>query len=336
MLEPPPDVPDGALAACLRAAWDLPVAELAFLPLGADINTAVYRAVAADGAPWFVKLRRGAVDEAPIVVPRLLADHGNAHVIPPRPAADGRLWARLGDYTVLLSPFIAGRDGVAKPLTDAQLAELGGVLRELHALGLPPEIERQLPRETFDPRVREQVRALQARAERETWAEPSAAGAAEVLRAERPTIDWLIERAEQLAGELQARPLEFVPCHADIHAFNVLAGDDGALYVVDWDTLAIAPKERDLMFIGAGIGAVWTSAREADAFYRGYGPHEVDAAALAYFRYERIVQDIAAYCEQLLLTDEGGADRPQGLRFLASNFLPDGTIALARREDVAG
>ncbi len=26
-----------------------------------------------------------------------------------------------------------------------------------------------------------------------------------------------------------------------------------ALYIVDWDTLIFAPKERELMFIGAGI-----------------------------------------------------------------------------------
>ena len=43
-------------------------------------------------------------------------------------------------------------------------------------------------------------------------------------------------------------------------------------------------------------------------FYQGYGQAAVDQTVLAYYRYERIVQDIAAYCQQLLLTDEGGAD----------------------------
>ena len=60
---------------------------------------------------------------------------------------------------------------------------------------------------------------------------------------------------------------------------------------------------------------------------------QVDPAALAYYRYERIVQDIAIYCEQLLLTCAGGADREQSLRYLESNFLPGGTIEITNRAD---
>jgi spectinomycin phosphotransferase len=51
--------------------------------------------------------------------------------------------------------------------------------------------------------------------------------------------------------------------------------------------------------------------------------------ALAYYRYERIVQDIAVYCEQLFLSDEGGEDREQSWQYLRSNFLPQGTIEIA-------
>jgi spectinomycin phosphotransferase len=57
---------------------------------------------------------------------------------------------------------------------------------------------------------------------------------------------------------------------------------------------------------------------------------------LAYYRYERIIEDIAIYCEELLLTDEGGEDREQSLRYLKSNFLPVGTIEIAYRADKTG
>ena len=30
-------------------------------------------------------------------------------------------------------------------------------------------------------------------------------------------------------------------------------GTNGALYIVDWDELIMAPKERDLMYIGGGL-----------------------------------------------------------------------------------
>jgi thiamine kinase-like enzyme len=41
-------------------------------------------------------------------------------------------------------------------------------------------------------------------------------------------------------------------CHSDIHAANLLISN-GDFFIVDWDTLIMAPKERELMFIGAGI-----------------------------------------------------------------------------------
>ena len=48
MLEKP-DLPDEKIIACLQAEYGLRVATIAFLPLGADLNTAVYRVVADDG-----------------------------------------------------------------------------------------------------------------------------------------------------------------------------------------------------------------------------------------------------------------------------------------------
>ena len=39
------------------------------------------------------------------------------------------------------------------------------------------------------------------------------------------------------------------------------------------------------------------------------------------------------YCEQLLLSNDGGADREQALRYLKSNFEPGGTIEIAYRAD---
>ena len=57
-----PDLPDERLMGGLQAAYGLRLSQLTFLPLGADVNSAVYRAVAADGRPYFLKLRRGPFD----------------------------------------------------------------------------------------------------------------------------------------------------------------------------------------------------------------------------------------------------------------------------------
>ena len=34
------------------------------------------------------------------------------------------------------------------------------------------------------------------------------------------------------------------------------------IYIVDWDEPIMAPKERDLMFIGGGVANVWNKPRK--------------------------------------------------------------------------
>lgn len=332
MLEKP-DLQDERLISCLRDDYGLIVAQIAFLPLGNDVNTAVYRVVADDGTRYFLKLRRGAFDEMTVAVPQFLSDQGIAQIIAPIETRTRQLWTRLESFAVILSPFIAGQDGIEAELSDRQWVDLGAALKGMHTAVLPESLRRGIPRETYSPYWRNLVRAFQERAEEDTFAEPVAAKLAMFLRTRRAEISDLVGRAEQLGATLPGRPLQEVLCHADIHAANVLIGADGALYVVDWDTLILAPKERDLMFVGAGICGVWHSAHEEALFYRGYGEVEIDSMALAYYRYERIVEDIAAYCEQLFLTDEGGADREQALHYLTDSFLPNSVVEIAYASD---
>jgi spectinomycin phosphotransferase len=166
------------------------------------------------------------------------------------------------------------------------------------------------------------------------FADPVAEETAVLLKENRDVILDLVARAERLAQAAQAHPQEFVVCHADIHAGNILITPDDSFYIVDWDTLMLAPKERDLMYVGAGLLGSWFLPEEEEAlFYPAYDQTQIDQNLLAYYRYERIVQDIAAFCEELLFTEEGGADRGQSLRYLQSNFLPNSTIAIAYRSD---
>ena len=77
------------------------------------------------------------------------------------------------------------------------------------------------------------------------------------------------------------------------------------------------------------FGDARTPQTEEALFYQGYGPAVIDPNALAYYCYERIVEDIAVECKQLFSTNEGGADHEQALRYLLSNFQPNGTIEIA-------
>jgi spectinomycin phosphotransferase len=328
-----PNLEDERIIACLQDEYGLLVGQVAFLPLGADRNTAVYRVVTDDEAPYFLKLRGGVFDEICVALPRFLSDQGVKQIIVPFPTKTGQLRANLDTFKVILYPFVDGRDGYAVKMSERQWSEFGSALKQIHTIEVPPMLSDHIRRETYSPRWRETVRMFLRRID-DVIDDPVAIKLAAFLKAKQDEILNLVERAERLAQSLQRQSPEFVLCHSDVHAANILIDADGAFYIVDWDDPILAPKERDLMFIGGGQGFISRSAQEEEAlFYRGYGQTEIDPIALAYYRYERIIEDIAVYCEQLLLTTEGGEDREQSLHYLKSNFLPNGTIEIAYKSD---
>jgi spectinomycin phosphotransferase len=327
-----PDLPDAALAASLRQAHGLRAAEVVFLPLGADRDTAVYRVVAEDGHAYFLKLRRGRFDGTGVAVPRLLHERGVAQVIPPVPTPDGRLWTRLRRFALVLYPFVAGHDAHAVPLAEDQWRSLGAALAGVHATRLPDDLVRRVPIDAYGPRWRGKLRRFQARVERERFDDPAAAGLADLMRAECARIARLTRRHGELAAALRARSPARVLCHGDVHYRNVLVDDaDGALYLIDWDTLVFAPPERDFEFVGGR----WGGEPEARLLRRGYGSHEPDQTALAYYRYNRIVEDLAVLGEELLDGRGGGANRAQHLAAATSVFRPGGPLEIAHRVDRA-
>ncbi len=332
MLEKP-DLQDEKITACLQEAYELHAAQIAFLPLGADLNTAVYR-VAGDETPYFVKLRRGVFDEITVALPKFLSDQGLVQIIAPLATRTSQLWASLDAYKLILYPFVEGHDGYEVDLSDRHWVDFGATLKRIHSAVVPPALIGRIQQETYSPQGREIVKTFLERVEAGVFDDPIAIEMAAFLKARRAEILDLVGRAERLAQALQARSPEFIVCHSDIHAGNILIGANDAFYIVDWDNPILAPKERDLMFIGGGqFGDGRSPQEEESLFYRGYGQTPIDPIALAYYRYERIIQDIAVFCEQIFLTNEGGVDREQSLKYLKSNFLPNGALEIAYTSD---
>ncbi len=328
MLEKP-DLPDERLIAGLRDDFGLDIARVTFLPLGSDVDTAVYRADGKDGPPFFAKLRRGPDDGTSVKIAQLLYDRGIEQIIAPIRAHDGRLWAPLDEFTLTLSPFVAGQDGFARDLRDEHWITLGDALKAIHSTPIPADLWQRLPVEGYPDQWRGLVRMFQIQAEDGPFPDSVAEQLADLMREKRVIISRLVAYAEQFAEMMSVRKADMVPCHADIHGGNVLLDDRGRLYIVDWDTFMIAPKERDLMFIGGGIGRGWRGEDLEALFYQGYGETDIDLTAIAYYRCERIVQDFAEFGKQLLLSRDGGADREQSLYYFASNFQPGGVIEIA-------
>jgi spectinomycin phosphotransferase len=331
-----PNLKDEEIIACLRDAYGLTIEKVAFLPLGADFNTAVYRVITTDGADHFLKLRSGKFLEASVSVPKYLADLGIKQVIPPLATKTEQLWTSLASFKAILYPYIEGRNGVEAKLSDKQWIEFGAAIKKLHSVDIPSSITKGMPREAFSSKWRETVKAFLIRIENEVFEEPVAVKMALFLKSKRCEILKLVERAEELAITIQKKPLEYILCHADMHGWNLIVDKEDALYIVDWDTLIFAPVERDLMFVGAGI---WDSGLTADEeeslFYQGYGQTKINQDVLAYYRFERIIQDIGDYCEYIFLSDEGGEDRMRCFEALQPVFLPNGSIERACQSDKA-
>jgi spectinomycin phosphotransferase len=121
---------------------------------------------------------------------------------------------------------------------------------------------------------------------------------------------------------------QLVLCHADLHLANLLVDDGGGLAVVDWDGLELAPPERDLSFFVTG-----TTGRERARFFEGYGPTDLDQAALAYFGWEWVAQELADYGSRVFDDRLAEATRRHALEEFRRLFAPGDVVDVARRAD---
>jgi spectinomycin phosphotransferase len=329
-----PEISGESIVACLKAGFGLDALDSAFLP-SADTNSAVYRITGRDRGRFLLKLREGNFDETAIAIAAYLHARGIRSVLAPLPASANQLSIRAQCFHWTLYPFFEGKNGFEVPLSPRQWIALGETMRAVHSEILPAELGRRAARESFASGVREIVTALDAAAERSPFDDPPAAGLRAYWTLKRREIQAIVERAGQLARKLQQARAEFVLCHSDLHAGNVLLGAGDALAVVDWDEPIMAPKERDLMFIGGGVGGVWNDPREAEWFYRGYGPTAIDPVAIAYYRYERIVADLAAYGQRIFGAEGSMEDREESLRRVINGFQPGNVVEMAHNAHAA-
>jgi len=100
---------------------------------------------------------------------------------------------------------------------------------------------------------------------------------------------------------LQLQTKAYVICHADLHPGNLLRDRAGNVFVVDWDDVMLAPRERDFIFVGEPAHA---SSRYGSPFFQGYGQTEIDWTLLTYYRYERVIQDLIEDAGQVIFRDD--------------------------------
>ena len=333
MLEAP-NIPYDLLIACVREQYQKPAASIEFLPIGLDTTAWAYRVRSADGTTWFLKLKKGAIYEASLLVPRLLHDRGIIQVVAPLTTRTDTLWTQLNsDYFAILYPFIEGGNGMDVGLSDEQWVIFGHTFKEIHSVVLPDNLQAHVRQETFVPsqQWRQTIMRLDTHIQNVPPKNTFEQEFAKFWMSQRDEIHRIIGRAMTLGLQLQTKPSSLVLCHADIHTANLLLTPAGELRVVDWDQLILAPIERDLMFV---INDKDAQREKMKLFMNGYGPVSINLLALAYYRYEWVIQELADFGEQVFyLPDVGAKTRANAVRGFSQLFDKGDVIEAAYQAD---
>lgn len=311
------------LQSCLREQYGLTLVTLDKIHGGLDSDATVYRVATEQEDQYLLKLRSGAVYGPAYLVPHYLQQQGVVSVVAPLPTQNNALWTQFGDRAAIIYPFIKG-DTSWTGMVDSQWKKLGMIFKQVHNVSLPSFDT--LKKETFDTTAYAQwIRDFEADPiHSQNNKSEAVQNLCAVWKTHQSIIHTAIESLESLGAALQNRDLPNVLCHADLHPANILREEKtGRVHVIDWDETMLAPKERDFIFIREPY---------VDAFFQGYGGKaEIDWMVLAYYLWERVVQDVIAFSRDICLRDEWKEEtKAENLKLLQRILAgSDGTIPAA-------
>jgi spectinomycin phosphotransferase len=297
-------LPDGiesvAVVDALRRGWGIDADAAGYAPLGGGS----YHWEIADraGRRWFATVddldhKAGLGDSRAVVFEGLrhafdtsvaLRECGLKFVLAPILAAGGESLLPLDErYTIALFPFVAGVPGTFGRYDDDE-DRLGvlGLIAQLH-LAAPVAATARLG---FELPGRHHLDAALREADEPWSGGPLSEPAREAVLESRSELAELLALADRLAVVAHANDEGWVVTHGEPHGGNVMRTSEGRL-LIDWDTVAIAPPERDLWMLVSDDD-------EGDPYVRATG-RRIDEAALDFFRLTWDLKDFAEYLNVL-------------------------------------
>jgi spectinomycin phosphotransferase len=246
MRQPPTDVSDAHVLETLRTHWHVDVDAVEHVPLGFGAHH--WRASCAGRPVLFATLDRPRAgrpaeryEQAYALAARLVGQ-GLDFVLAGRPTTHGSFTAPCSFGTVLSAvPWV---DGVGGRHTFRDEHERGATERMVDAL-------HAVPTDTSMPRWTSAVPADLAASLTALVAEPWSAGphgetARELVRARLAGVLASIEEHRTLLAEAWCDVDAWVVTHGEPMPHNQLVTSSGQRYLVDWESVAVAPRERDL------------------------------------------------------------------------------------------
>ena len=239
----PNSVTDESIARAVAAHWLPEAAEASYLPWGFGAH---HWRVTGGGRTLFVTLDQleprhtAASLEAAYAGAAALAGGGLDVVCAPLPSRSGRFTVAAGAGALSVTPWLAGRPPTEdESLVPHHIHDVTEALAALHRAVPPDGVADWVPR--VGPGFAAELRARTSR----PWASgPLAEEARSALAAGHGSIERWTGRYLELAALARACRREWVPTHGEPHYANQVRTADG-LKLVDWESLACAPRERD-------------------------------------------------------------------------------------------
>jgi spectinomycin phosphotransferase len=309
----PAGITERDLVHALADGWGLPAGTLRYAPVGGGSYHWVV--TSGPGEQWFVTVDdlddkgwlgrtrpavfaglRAAMDAAL----RLRRDVGLAFVAAPVPALDGQAVRPLGDaHTVTVFPFLHGTPGEwDKPLPAPDLDELMAMLAALH--GVNPAAVR-LPRREAGVSWREDLETALRELGRPWTGGPFTEPARELLAGAAAPVRRGLDALDRWASATPA-PENLVITHGEPHPGNIIrvAADGtggagpaaGAIMLIDWDTVGLAPPERDLWMVASETG-------DELRRYTELTGRPVEMAAIERYRLRWALDDLSCFVRDL-------------------------------------
>jgi spectinomycin phosphotransferase len=211
---------------------------------------------------------------------------GLPFVVAPIAARDGELLRRLDDrYTVSVFPFLAGRSYPFGPYTDARLRGLAlDMIAALHQS--TPAVRGRAPHHVPRFAGRGDLDAFLRDPDRPWDGGPFSEPARRLLVTRTADLAQLAGGFDRLAGIAAPARADRVITHGEPHPANLMSVD-GRLVLIDWDTAALAPPERDVSLIAT------TSNEGIDRYQQATG-RELDPAVITLYRLRWYLDDLAS------------------------------------------
>jgi spectinomycin phosphotransferase len=307
MRDEPAALPPSVLLSALQEHWAISIRSLEYAPVGAgsyhwivEQDNGQRLFLTADNL-GFMGTQDGVNSEgdfaglkAAYETAAALRRQGLAFVLAPLADQRGHLVHRvLPEWALAVFPLVEGASGHfgvwADSATQVAAAEIIG---ELHRAEAPKSIRRWTARV---PHFDALTRAL-GDLSRPWGSGPYGDRTRQLLSARRGDIEALIRRYGRMADAVMQRSAKWVVTHGEPHGSNFITAEDGSRYLIDWDTVRLAPPERDLWIVLRG---------DTEALAGAYTP---DPTAMELFRVRWDLADICVYVRRFRQPHGGTED----------------------------